>query len=182
MPELRKKHPQLNVELLGTNQILNLAQREADIALRNVRPRQRSLTTRKVGLLGGCVYASRLYLERRGTPASREAVGGHDILVYETFGGMPGFEWLKDSGGSVTFRANDPSALVSAATAGLGLVAVPCMLGDREPSLVRVTALGFARCDLFLVTPEQLRGVPRVRAVADFVVDILGRNRAVIEG
>jgi DNA-binding transcriptional LysR family regulator len=182
MPELRKRHPELDVELLGTNQILNLAQREADLALRNVRPKQRSLTARKVGQLGGCVYASKLYLERRGTPLSRQAVGDHDILVYETFGGMPGFEWLKDSGGTVTFRANDPSALVSAATSGLGLVAVPCMLGDREPSLVRVTALGFSRCDLLLVTPEELRGVPRVRAVADFVVDVLRDHRATIEG
>ena len=182
MPALRKRHPGLDVELLGTNQMLNIVQREADLAIRNVRPKQRSLTARKVGLLGGCVYASKLYLERRGTPPSREAVGDHDILLYETLGGMPGFEWLKDTGGTVTFRANDPTALVSAATAGLGLVAVPCMLGDREPSLERVTTLGFSRCDLFLVTPEQLRAVPRVRAVADFVVDVLREHRALVEG
>ena len=112
----------------------------------------------------------------------REAVAAHDILLYETFGGMPGFEWLKDSGGSVTLRANDPSALVSAATAGLGLVALPCMLGDREPSLARVTSLGFEHCDLFMVTPEPLRTVPRVRAVADFVAEILREHRAIIEG
>ena len=85
-------------------------------------------------------------------------------------------------GSSVAFRANDPSALVSAATAGLGLAAVPCLLGDREPSLVRVTTLGFSRCDLFLVTHEQLRGASRVRAVSDFVVEVLQRNRTVIEG
>jgi hypothetical protein len=56
------------------------------------------------------------------------------------------------------------------------------MLGDREPSLVRVTELGFSRCDLFLVSTEQLRGVARVRVVADFVIDVLERNREVIEG
>ena len=184
MPELRARYPELQVELLGTNQMLNLAEREADLAVRNVRPTQGSLTTRKAGLLGGCVYASRLYLERRGTPASPETIAGHGVLVYETFGGMPGFEWLKDParGGVVTFRANDPAALVSAATAGLGLVAVPCLLGDREPSLVRVTTLGFSRCELLLVTHEQLRSAPRIRAVSDFVVDVLREQRAVVEG
>ena len=184
IPELREKHPELEIELNGTNQLLNLAQREADLAIRNVRPSQGSLAARKVGELGGCVYASKLYLERRGTPASRDAIAGHDVLVYETFGGMPGFEWLKESerGGCVAFRANDPAALVSAASAGLGLVAVPCMLGDREPSLVRVTTLGFSRCDLLLVSHEQARSVPRVRAVADFVVAVLRRHRALIEG
>jgi DNA-binding transcriptional LysR family regulator len=177
-------HPELEVELLGTNQMLNVAQREADLALRNVRPSQRSLTARKVGVLGGCVYASKLYLERRGTPASPDAIAGHDVLVYETFGGMPGFEWLREParGGCVAFRANDPAALASAATAGLGLVAVPCMLGDREPSLVRVPTLGFSRCDLLLVTHEDLRGTPRIRAVSDFVADLLRRNRSTVEG
>jgi DNA-binding transcriptional LysR family regulator len=184
MPDLRRQYPELDVELLGTNQIVNLAQREADIALRNVRPSQPSLAARKVGQLGGCVYASKLYLQRRGVPASRETITGHDVLVYETLGGMPGFEWLKEPsrGSSVAFRANDPAALVSAATAGLGLAAVPCLLGDSEPSLVRVPTLGFARCDLFLVTHEQLRATSRVRAVGDFLVEVLRRNRAVIEG
>ena len=184
MSDLRQRYPELEVDLLGTNQIVNIAQREADLALRNVRPSQPSLAARKVGQLGGCVYASKLYLQRRGTPTSRDAIAGHDVLVYETLGGMPGFEWLKEParGSSVAFRANDPSALVSAATAGLGLAAVPCLLGDREPSLVRVTTLGFSRCDMFLVTHEQLRAASRVRAVSDFVVEVLQRNRTIIEG
>ena len=68
MSDLRQRYPELEVDLLGTNQIVNIAQREADLALRNVRPSQPSLAARKVGQLGGCVYASKLYLQRRGTP------------------------------------------------------------------------------------------------------------------
>ena len=61
-------------------------------------------------------------------PRSRDALEGHDVLVYETLGGMPGFEWMRDAshGGRIAFRANDPEALVGAATAGLGLCAAPC--------------------------------------------------------
>jgi len=184
LPDLTKRYPELDVQLVGTNQILNLAQREADVAIRNVRPKHRSLAARKVCVLGGCVYASKLYLERRGTPRSPAALEGHDVLVYETLGGMPGFEWMRDParGGRIAFRANDPEALVGAATAGLGLCAVPCLLGDREPSLVRVETLGFATCDLFLVTHTETNKTPAVRAVTEFIGAMVDRNRAAIEG
>jgi len=182
--ELKLRHPELEVDLSGTNRLLNLAQREADLAIRNQRPTQRSLLTRKIGEIGGCVYASQLYLERRGAPRSRREVAGHDVLAYETLGGMPGFEWLREpeTGGRIAFRANDPAALVGAATAGLGLTAVPCMLGDAEPSLRRIDALGFARCDLFLITPAALRTTARVRVVSDFVVEMMKRHRALLQG
>jgi DNA-binding transcriptional LysR family regulator len=184
LPELSKRYPGLDVQLVGTNEILNLAQREADIAIRNVRPPHQSLIWRKIADLGGCVYASKLYLERRGSPRSAAAIEGYDVLTYEGLGGMPGFEWLREParGARIAFRANDPEALVGAATAGLGLCAVPCLLGDAEPALVRVTTLGFSRCDLLLVTHEETRNVRRVRVVTDFVTEVFGRHRALIEG
>jgi molybdate transport repressor ModE-like protein len=184
LPDLAKRYPDLDVQLVGTNQILNLAQREADVAIRNVRPKHKSLAARKVIALGGCVYASKLYLERRGVPRAPDALEGHDVLVYETLGGMPGFEWMRAPahGGRIAFRANDPEALVGAATAGLGLCAVPCLLGDPEKTLDRVTSLGFARCDLFLVTHTETSKTPRVRAVTDFLGRLLSANRAAIEG
>lgn len=171
------------MQLAGTNQILNLAQREADLALRNVRPTHASLTARKVGELGGCAYASQLYLDRKGVPRGRDALAGHDLLAYEGLGGMPGFEWMRDApdGTTIVFRANDPEALASAAGAGLGIAALPCLVGDPLPSLVRVPSLGHGRCDLFLVAHEDARGVARVRVVADFIADVLARHRAEID-
>jgi DNA-binding transcriptional LysR family regulator len=184
LPELARVYPELDVQLVGTNQILNLAQREADIAIRNVRPTQSSLAARKLIELGGCVYASQLYLERRGPPRSPRDLDGHDVLVYETLGGMPGFEWLREPqhGARIAFRANDPEALVGAATAGLGLCAVPCLLGDPEPALLRVPTLGFSRCDLFLVTHEETKATARVRAVTEFVANVVHQNGAAIRG
>jgi molybdate transport repressor ModE-like protein len=184
LPELKEKYPDLDVQLVGTNQILNLAQREADVAIRNVRPKHKSLASRKLVELGGCVYASKLYVARRGRPKSPEALDGHDVLVYETLGGMPGFEWMRDParGGRIAFRANDPEALVGAATAGLGMCAVPCLLGDPEAGLVRVESLGFARCDLFLVTHTEIAKTPRVRAVTKFIDELAAKHRSAIEG
>jgi DNA-binding transcriptional LysR family regulator len=96
---------------------------------------------------------------------------------------MPGFEWMREQrGGRVAFRANDPEALLGAATAGLGLCAIPCLLGDPEPALARVETLGFSRCDLFLVTHTETTKTARVRAVAEFIGELIGKNRAAIEG
>jgi DNA-binding transcriptional LysR family regulator len=184
LSELGAQYPGIEVRLVTSNHLLNLGEREADLAIRNVRPTQKTLAVRKIVALGGCVYASSLYLERRGTPASREDLPRHDVLVYESLGGMPGFEWLsqKDTGAKVAFRANDPVALVGAATAGLGLAAVPCLLGDAEQALRRVPALGFARCDIFLVTTEAARTAARTRIVGDFLASVFARHRAAIEG
>jgi DNA-binding transcriptional LysR family regulator len=183
LPELKQRYPELEVQLVGSNRLLNIAQREADLALRNVRPDQQSLTVRKLLTLGGCVYGSPLYLQRKGVPRDRESLHGHDLLVYEGLGGMPGFEWMREPppGATIAFRANDPESLVSAAAAGLGLAAVPCLIGDANAALARVETLGVGRCDMFLVCPEELKQAPRVRATSDFVAELLLRHRAEID-
>ncbi len=184
LPKLRQRYPELEVDLIGTNKILNLAQHEAELAIRNVRPSQRSLASRRIAELGGCVYASKAYLERRGLPASKAEVPAHDVLVYESLGGIPGFEWMREAeeSGHIAFRANDAVALLAAASAGLGLAALPCMLGDTEPALERVPALGFSRCAVLLVVHQDARRLARVRAVSDFVVEIFKRHSALIAG
>jgi DNA-binding transcriptional LysR family regulator len=161
-----------------------MANREADLAIRNVYPEQKSLVARRVIELGGAVYASKLYLERRGRPESRAELRGHDILIYADLGGMPGFEWLReeDHGAKIGFRANDPEALVGAATAGLGLCAVPCLLGDPEPALERVPSLGFASCPLHLVTHQDIQNTTRIRAVIDFLLGLFEQHRKSIQG
>jgi len=183
LPELKAAYPELDVQLLGTNQVLNLAQHDADLAIRNVRPTHASLSARKLVPLGGRVYASHLYLERRGVPPKSRSLAGHDVLVYEGLSGMPGLEWLRDPahGGNIAFRANDPEALASAASAGLGLAGVPCVIGDRDESLATVDTLGVGRCDMFLVSHEQARSTPRVRVVADFVAELLARHRTAMD-
>ncbi|HEY2407446.1 MAG TPA: LysR family transcriptional regulator [Polyangiaceae bacterium] len=184
LPDLSARYPGLDVQLVGTNQILNLAQREADLAIRNVYPDHKSLVVRRLCELGGSIYASSLYLERRGRPTSRQDLRGHDVLVYAGLGGMPGFEWLLEAehGARIAFRANDPEALVGAASAGLGLCAVPCLLGDGEPSLERVPSLGFERCALHLVTHEELKASARIQVVTAFVVELIERQKRTIEG
>ena len=184
LPVLKERYPKLEVQFLGTNAVLDVSRREADLALRNVRPTQQSLVFRKAGTLAGRVYGSKLYLESRGRPASREDLQSHDLLAYEGLGGMPGFEWLRDPAyaSRIAFRANDPVGLRSAAAAGLGLAALPSLLGDEEAALERVDTLGVGHTDMFLVMPEQLQASEPVRVVAAFVEAILRNHSARLLG
>jgi DNA-binding transcriptional LysR family regulator len=155
-----------------------------DIALRNVIPSSGPLVCRRVGELAGCVYASELYLEGRGTPKGRDELVAHDLLAYEGMAGMPGFEWISDERWTsrVVFRAGDPVGLTSAIAAGLGLGAVPCILGETSPTLRRIESLGVGFSPLYVITHERNHATPRIRAVIQFLEEVLRNNGAVLMG
>lgn len=184
VPRLRIEHPNLDLRIVTSHDIVDIAARDADLALRNVRPTTGALVCRRVGELAGCVYASALYLERRGTPTDRAQLRDHDLLVYDGMKGMPGFEWLAEPEWQrrVVFRAGDPPGLAAAAGSGLGLAAIPCILGETEPGLRRVEALGVGYSPLYLVTREDLQHAPRLRAVWQLVTEVLRENESILMG
>jgi DNA-binding transcriptional LysR family regulator len=181
---LRAAYPRLDLRIVTSHELVDISARDADLALRNVRPSAGALVCQRVGELAGCIYGSTLYLERRGTPADRAQLRDHDLLIYEGMKGMPGFEWLADPmwESRVAFRASDPPGLASAAASGLGLAALPSILGETEPALRRVDALGVGYSPLFLVTREEIQHAPRLRAVWQFVTEILRENSPVLMG
>jgi DNA-binding transcriptional LysR family regulator len=169
-------HPRLNLQVEGTNQPLDLTRGEADVAIRNRRPMQGGLAVRRIGRMGMAMYASRAYLARHGGLKALYCVAGHHVLGYPTgmYGG-PGFEWLPDAAkqAHLAFSANDPLPLRDAARAGLGMVPLPHFLGDEAPELVRVDGGGEGIEEMWLVTREEQRRVPRVRAVVQFLVELV---------
>jgi DNA-binding transcriptional LysR family regulator len=176
----RASQKEVDLFVYGSNRVLDLTRAEADVALRNVRPRAPGLTARKVGRLRLSTFASRDYLKRRGAPHA-QSLEGHDLLVYDSgpYAG-PGFEWWPDAArrARVVFSANDSLPLREAARAGLGLAVIPTFLGEEAPELVRVPAVGDGTSELWLVTREELRQVPRVRAVLGFMAEVIRSNQA----
>lgn len=184
VPRMRAAFPHLDLRIITSHDLVDIAARDADLALRNVRPTSGALVCRRVGELAGCVYASTLYLERRGLPTDRAQLHHHDLLVYDGMKGMPGFEWLADAEWErrVVFRAGDPPGLAAAAASGLGLAAIPCILGETEPTLRRVDTLGVGYSPLYLVTREELQHAPRLRAVWQLVTEVLRENESILMG
>jgi molybdate transport repressor ModE-like protein len=137
----RKVHPGITVELAVDNRVLSLSRREADIALRPVRPKERELWGRRLADVAWAVYASRDYShlsgDDRGQPGD---LRGHPLIGWDKAAtGIAAAVWLDRAArdDAFAFRTNSLVNQLVAAKAGIGLTLLPRYLGDLEPGLVR---------------------------------------------
>ncbi|MDH7795446.1 MULTISPECIES: LysR family transcriptional regulator [unclassified Beijerinckia] len=183
----RQAHPGIVVELLIENRVLSLSRREADIALRPVRPKEGDLWGRKLADMAWALYAAPDYLETRGLLRDAEDFGHHAVIGWET--GMVGIaaaDWLAANvpSASVVYRTNSLVNQSIAAKAGIGLVLLPCYLGDSQDGLARAMATPISEItgELWIVTHADLKQTARVRAFFDLVGEGLARERDLFEG
>jgi len=183
LPAFRAAHPGIELVINASSTVVNVARREAEVGLRNVKPNQLSVTVKKVGVLALALYASRSYLARRGTPRAKSDFAEHDLIGWpDTFTHPATFGWVNQSGARTAVRVNDAAVLADAVAAHVGIGALPCILGDERTGLVRLEAFGTARNDIYAVAPGELRRSARVRAVVDLLVDVWRTNSTRLSG
>src|SRR5215510_15139709 len=171
---LQAEHPGLRIELVGEDRQVSLAQGEADLALRLVRPKEKGVVAKKLAVLTYGLYGSREHVARRGKDA-------HDFLGYdESLDHLPQQHWVKRLAGDKGFalRSNDLTNLMTAARAGLGLAVLPCSMAQTEPDLVRVpTRLPPLTRELWLVFHRDVGRTPAVRTVINRITEITAAAR-----
>lgn len=179
LARLRARHPGLAVELDLSNASTDLMGQEADIAVRNYPPRQGGLVARRVGAVPLCFFAHRDYVARRGLPATVDELAGHDLIGPDRARADLA---LAESVGPALARAgfalrtDSHPAQLAAVRVGLGIGAVQQSVGLSDAALVPVLPdLVLAEFGYWIVTHEDLRGVPRVRAAFDHLVEEFGR-------
>jgi DNA-binding transcriptional LysR family regulator len=176
--KLAAAHPHIALELVCTNEVLSLARREADIALRLSRPREDDVITKELAPIPLALYASKSYVEQHGTPEEAErSLAGHTVVM---FAATRHFRWENDwfearaAGAHVALRSDSVSSIVSAVIAGLGIALLPRAVADPEPSLVRIETTTAPRPRTIWETiHKDMRKTARVRAVTDFLEEIL---------
>jgi DNA-binding transcriptional LysR family regulator len=170
--ELRRKHPNLKLVLQGSSSIAALDRGEADIAVRLSRPQEKGAVARKIGAMRFGVYASIDY-------ATRPSESWEFIAFDEPLDRVPQQAWLRQflAGRAVAFEASDLFGQVAAAKAGVGVAVLPTIMGECEPSLLRldVTPAPPER-DLWLITYPDLRRAPAVREVMTFLMRCVHRT------
>ncbi|MXY33883.1 MAG: LysR family transcriptional regulator [Boseongicola sp. SB0664_bin_43] len=171
---LRESSPGVRVNVIASNDVQNILLREADIAIRHVRPDQPELIARHVGDFRAGLYASKAYVAREGMPQTPRDVADHDFV------GNPDPERLiapmHDIG--IPLRpenfvmASDSGVVVwKLACAGLGITVLPEALCDPEPTLERVLPdLPPFQFPIWLVTHRELQTSRRIRIVFDQLV------------
>jgi DNA-binding transcriptional LysR family regulator len=189
MQNFRTEHPDVLIDIGIGFQSFNLAQREADIALRWRSPgEQNSLIGRKVAEVGFGLFASPDYLSRRGSPATPEELVEHDGVLAQIMDGKS--LWLMDDDGKmiykpkrVTFNTNSIWAFDQALVHGYGIGVLPmCGVNAKALGLVRVLPEIVHMESLYLVAHQDLKRSMRIRAVFDYLVGAFREDDEFFQG
>jgi DNA-binding transcriptional LysR family regulator len=171
---LHARHPQIRVELVTGTGRLDLARREADVALRYIRPESGDLAVRRAAAMAYAPYASKEYLAAQGRPRPGSGLAGHDIVAYDignrTYrkGGQLAGESLTDA--RFVLRTNSVLMVLQAVRLGLGIGPLPCFLAEAHPDLERVLPAATPELDdLWLVVHHDVQQTGRVRAVIEAI-------------
>jgi DNA-binding transcriptional LysR family regulator len=181
MPHLAKLkaiYPELSLELSTGSAAVDLARREADLAVRiGPQPKHPNLIACEIGAMYSSLYAAPRYLaDRRGLPL-RPGLKGHAVIGFA--GPLVRAEvarWLgaHASEAEVAFRASSVRAIHDAVAEGLGIGLVPCALAERKLTRIRVGSPMVSR--IWTVVHEDLHRSARIRAVLEFVRDVIRRS------
>lgn len=184
LPGLLRAQRDLDVVFGGTTRVVNLARREADVAIRNVLPDQESMTVRRVSELGSALYASRSYARRHPLPEAQAEISEHALVGYErTVTFLRSLDWLNAMPhAKIVARVSDALALAAVVQSGAGIGVLPCFVGDAMAELVRVPFVGVHREKIWVVVPTEMRDAPGVRAVLDFVVQVFRAHGRQLRG
>jgi DNA-binding transcriptional LysR family regulator len=157
----------INIELLIANDLLNVLQGEADIAIRHVQPHQQELVCRRLAGLPAGLYASRAYVAERGMPGVDNLrqhwfIDGVRVTRVARYARRLGYPIAKDQ---FVFRSDSFAGRLNGAEAGWGIAAVPAHVAAVRPSLVRVLSeIPFTEVEMWLVARQDVRTIPYLSA------------------
>ena len=169
--QLHAEYPDLRIELALTNRVLDLLQREADIAIRMTQPRQEALIARQVGRLELGFHAHRDYLRDHGVPGTLEDLAQHALIGFDVETpflrsarkAMPFMQ--RDA---FTFRTDSDIAQLALIRAGAGIGICQVNLARRDPKLVRLLPQDLIfNLDTWLTMHEDLRNSSRCKVTFD---------------
>ena len=173
LARMRDELPGIQVELVASNAMSDLLRREADIAIRMVRPTQGSLVARRLGQSRVVACAHRAYLARRGTPLQADDLLQHDLVGNDRQGEIrQGFAAMGHPvpPEQFAFRTDDLIAYWHAVRAGLGIGFVAAYLLKEDRDIVQVLPdLPIPTLPVWLVVHREIRSSRRIRAVYDFL-------------
>jgi DNA-binding transcriptional LysR family regulator len=176
------EEPGIEIEVAASNQVENLLRRDADIAIRMVRPMQNELVARKVTDIALCACAATSYIERRGRPESVADIVNHDIVGFDRDDGIiRGFAaaGIPLDRSAFRFRCDNQIVHWQAVRAGNGIGFTQRPLVDRDPHVEPLLPdLELPELPVWLAMHRDVRGSLRIRRVVDFLHEALKRYSA----
>lgn len=185
--EFTQRFPVVQVETIITDRRLDISRGEADIALRagTTKVEGEGLVVRRLATGKWGVYCSKAYAREKGRPTNPAELVPHPIIGGA--GDLARFEpaflkEAKEKGAVVQQASSSILNIAGAIRSGLGVGGIPCMLGELDPELTLCFLFDEADYDLLLITREEMRNLPHVRAFNDFIASRTAALRHMIEG
>ena len=183
LSDFHTQHPHIAIELALSNRNQDLLRRDADIAVRMIRPAQKALIAKRVGAVQIGLYAHRRYLARHGMPRSIEELARHTLIGFDR--DASAFRSLGSSGLPVTreifaLRTDNDHAQLNALRAGFGIGGSQAGIAARDSDLIPVLPreIGF-RIEMWLAMHEALRANRRVRMLFEHLDQALRAYAAI---
>lgn len=179
--DLRQAHPGIRLRIVASNALSDLRLREADIAIRHVRPEEPELYCRFVRTASAGFFASREWIATHGHPSRPTQLRGAALIGADSEGRYAAY--LQDLGVDVdatTFPVASDNSLVAwqLAREGLGITAIMHEIAAKMDDMVEVLEeLPTITFPIWLVTHREVKTSRRIRAVFDFLVEGLGDER-----
>jgi len=171
----RSAYPCIDLDIMTTTGLLDLAAREADIAVRLTAKPPDYLVGREVLPLRHGVYGAPQYLESRDGPA--------DVILFRGESEMP--PWVTENypDARVVLQVDDGGTIAAAVRNGLGIARIPCFIGDSDTDLRRID-LPLAPSDwgIWILSHVDLRSTARVRVCREFLSEIITEQRELVLG
>lgn len=177
LKRLQTLAPRLDIEVVAANEIRDLQRREADIAIRHVRPERPELIARLVTEMKACFYASPAYLDRYGRPMTKQDLTSHEFIGLGDVERMIGY--MEDIGLPLTrrnFRINSENGCFAweLVRQGFGIAPMPTIIADGTDSVERLLPdMEPFVIPVWLTTHRELHSSRRIRLVFDILAEHL---------
>ena len=179
--ELTDRHKGLRIELVPVPRAFSLSRREADIAVTLERPREGRLVARKLTDYRLGLYAAQGYLDTHSPPATLDDLAAHQLVGYvEDLLFTTSLDYTAEflKGWRSSLAVSSAMGQTEAVRAGAGIGILHAFMARRDSSLVPVLPAHTLTRSYWTVVHEDLRGIRRVALVAEFLSEIVARDRA----
>lgn len=183
LPKLYDKYPDLKIDLMLEEHVLDLPMREADVAIRMKEPSQADLIRKRLMDVHMRLYAAPEYLEKHGIPETIEDLSGHRLICQNTTSaqvraGAALVQTLLAHNVKSLLTVNNYFGVLQAVLHNLGIGVLPDYITHDIPELTRVLPdIESTEIPVFLAYPEELRASKRIEAFRDFITEELIEHR-----
>ncbi|GAA4225021.1 LysR family transcriptional regulator [Sagittula sp. NFXS13] len=183
LAKLYDKYPDLKIDLMLEERVLDLPMREADVAIRMKEPSQADLIRKRLMSIRMRMYASPEYLEAHGVPTEISDIQNHRLICQapgapQVMAGEQLVESLLAHDVQTSLTVNNYFGVLQAVVANLGIGVLPDYIIEDFPTMIRVLPdIESIEVPVFLAYPEELRQSKRVSAFRDFVQDEIIAHR-----